>query len=253
MELAAAQGFDVRVVALPPGVDPADSPASFEERLARRRELPRLPRAAGDRARARPAGGVRTGARGARRASRTRRSGRTRYGWPPTGSTCRRRRRPASRRTAGGRATGEISPRLLEKGSRLERDALAGVAAHPGLRELLGRARAGALRRGAAPASASTCSSRGAAGRRARAAAGRARCAGCDRGDRRRDRQGTASAPARAPGPARARRRPTSSGRKSSRSNSRRSARPPRTWPKAARGARAAVSTALVDVQVDSE
>jgi hypothetical protein len=38
----------------------------------------------------------------------------------------------------GGRgATGEISPRLLEKGARLERDALAGVAAHPGLRELL--------------------------------------------------------------------------------------------------------------------
>jgi hypothetical protein len=38
----------------------------------------------------------------------------------------------------GGRgATGAISPRLLEKGSRLERDALAGVAAHPTLRELL--------------------------------------------------------------------------------------------------------------------
>jgi hypothetical protein len=37
----------------------------------------------------------------------------------------------------GGRATGEISPRLLEKGFRLERDALAGVAAHPDLRELL--------------------------------------------------------------------------------------------------------------------
>jgi hypothetical protein len=34
-------------------------------------------------------------------------------------------------------ATGEISPRLLEKGSRLERDALAGVAAHPELRDML--------------------------------------------------------------------------------------------------------------------
>src|SRR5919198_1474777 len=31
----------------------------------------------------------------------------------------------------------EISPRLLEAAERLERDALAGVAAHPGLRELL--------------------------------------------------------------------------------------------------------------------
>src|SRR5207253_6452486 len=35
MELAAAQGFDVRVVALPPGTDPADEPEGFEERLAR--------------------------------------------------------------------------------------------------------------------------------------------------------------------------------------------------------------------------
>ena len=48
-----------------------------------------------------------------------------------------RRPRPASRRGRGGRATGEISPRLLEAGDRLERDALAGVAAHPQLRELL--------------------------------------------------------------------------------------------------------------------
>ena len=49
----------------------------------------------------------------------------------------RRRRRPASRPAAASRATGEISPRLLEKGFRLERDALAGVAAHPELRDLL--------------------------------------------------------------------------------------------------------------------
>jgi DNA primase len=33
MEIAVAQGFDVNVVALPPGVDPADDPASFEGRL----------------------------------------------------------------------------------------------------------------------------------------------------------------------------------------------------------------------------
>jgi DNA primase len=33
MELAVAQGFDVNVVALPPGVDPADDPAGFEARL----------------------------------------------------------------------------------------------------------------------------------------------------------------------------------------------------------------------------
>ena len=34
MELAVAQGFDVRVVALPRGQDPADAPDGFEERLA---------------------------------------------------------------------------------------------------------------------------------------------------------------------------------------------------------------------------
>ncbi len=34
MELAVAQGFDVKVVALPPGVDPADDPRGFEVRLA---------------------------------------------------------------------------------------------------------------------------------------------------------------------------------------------------------------------------
>jgi DNA primase len=33
MELAAKQGFDVKVVTLPPGVDPADEPAGFEARL----------------------------------------------------------------------------------------------------------------------------------------------------------------------------------------------------------------------------
>ena len=33
MELAVAQGFDVNIVALPPGVDPADDPTGFEQRL----------------------------------------------------------------------------------------------------------------------------------------------------------------------------------------------------------------------------
>lgn len=35
MELAAQQGFDVKVVALPAGADPADDPNGFEQRLAR--------------------------------------------------------------------------------------------------------------------------------------------------------------------------------------------------------------------------
>src|SRR6478752_1631615 len=33
MELAVAQGFDVRVVSLPPGLDPADDPAAFQAQL----------------------------------------------------------------------------------------------------------------------------------------------------------------------------------------------------------------------------
>ena len=33
MELAVKAGFDVRVVALPPGVDPADEPKGFEAKL----------------------------------------------------------------------------------------------------------------------------------------------------------------------------------------------------------------------------
>src|ERR671930_2185829 len=35
MDLATAQGLDVRVVALPPGFDPADLADGFEQRLAR--------------------------------------------------------------------------------------------------------------------------------------------------------------------------------------------------------------------------
>ena len=34
MELAAGRGFDIRVVTLPPGTDPADEPQRFEDRLA---------------------------------------------------------------------------------------------------------------------------------------------------------------------------------------------------------------------------
>ncbi len=34
MELAVAQGFEVKIVALPPGIDPADDPSGFEARLA---------------------------------------------------------------------------------------------------------------------------------------------------------------------------------------------------------------------------
>ena len=137
MELAAVQGFDVRVVTLPPGQRPGRSGRRVRRAARARGELPLLPRAARDRARARPPGSLRPRARGAdalREDSPERQDAvrlaadrldlpkETQAGFAPG---------------RGGRATGEISPRLLEKGSRLERDALAGVAAYPELRELL--------------------------------------------------------------------------------------------------------------------
>jgi DNA primase len=137
MELAAAQGFDVRVVTLPPGRDPADLADEFDELLGRaesyvsyrvRLEIERAPDRQEAFVRVREVlsrfqedsperqDAVRLAA------DRLDLPKETQAGFAP----CR-----------GGRATGEISPRLLEKGFRLERDALAGVAAHPDLRDLL--------------------------------------------------------------------------------------------------------------------
>ena len=88
MELATSLGFDVRVVTLPPGQDPADAPAGFENRLAG----------------ASSSTGPRTSrrhscARGrCWRASTTRPSARTRCACSPTASTCPQRRSPASAR-----------------------------------------------------------------------------------------------------------------------------------------------------------
>jgi len=136
MELAAAQGFDVRVVALPPGLDPADAAEGFEERLGEaatylshrvRLEIERAPDRQEAFVRVREAlarfedsperhDAVRLAA------DRLDLPKETQAGLAPYGSRG---------------ATGTISPRLLEAGDRRERDALAGVAAHPDLRELL--------------------------------------------------------------------------------------------------------------------
>ena len=136
MELAAAQGFDVRVVTLPPGRDPADLSNEFDELLGRaesylsyrvRLEIERAPDRQEAFVRVREVlsrfedsperqDAVRLAA------DRLDLPKETQAGFAPG---------------RGSRATGEISPRLLEKGFRLERDALAGAAAHPDLRELL--------------------------------------------------------------------------------------------------------------------
>ena len=98
MELAKEKlGFDVRVVTLPKGQDPADAPAGFEARLAG-------PRATSSTASGSCSTAHRTDRRhsyaGARScsATRTRRIGRTRSACSLAGLTCRRRRWPDSRR-----------------------------------------------------------------------------------------------------------------------------------------------------------
>ena len=116
MELAAAQGFDVKVVTLPRGQDPADAPDGFEERLGGaesyllyrvRLELDR----SADRQEAW------CGCGRCSRRPRTRRSGRRRCGSSPTGSISRARRSPGShpRAARAGRAA-DAAPRLARGG-----------------------------------------------------------------------------------------------------------------------------------------
>ena len=131
MELAAAQGFELRIVTLPPGVDPADIPDGFEERLGRaegylgyrvRLEVERAP----DRQEA----FVRAREIIAQFEDSPELQAALRY-------LADRLDLPkdtlAGLAPRGRARTGTVSPKLLAAGERLERDALAGVAAHPGL------------------------------------------------------------------------------------------------------------------------
>jgi DNA primase len=141
MELAVRDGFTVRVVPLTPGTDPADDPAAFRERLASPVSYP-VHRVRLEHARATD----RESAFAAIRAFLTSLPDspehlvairvaadlldlppETQWGLAPA---------RGSARTAG-----VVSPRLLDAGLRLERSALAGVAAHESLLpdlELLG-------------------------------------------------------------------------------------------------------------------
>ena len=132
MELAAAQGLDVRVVALPAGFDPADLADGFEQRLARaesylgyrvRLEIER----AGDRQEA----FVRVREVLARFEDSPERQDAIRYAADKLDLPKETQAGLAPRIAAS--ATGRVSPRLLDAGERLERNALAGVAAHRSL------------------------------------------------------------------------------------------------------------------------
>jgi DNA primase len=135
MELAAAQGFDIRIVSLPPDTDPADDPAAFEERLATAENyLPYRVRIEVDRApdknrafeRVRE---VLAPFRDSPERQDAVRLAADRLGLP---ASLQAGLAPAAR--SGGAA---VSPKVLEAGVRQERDALAGVVAHSALMPLL--------------------------------------------------------------------------------------------------------------------
>ncbi len=141
MGLAVQEGFTVRVVPLPPGSDPADDPAAFQERLAKPVSYP-VHRVRLEHARARDRESAWTAILAFLNSLPdspehldARRVAADLLDLPPETQALL----APSRRSAA--TTGLSTPRLLDAGERLERHALAGVAAHDSLLpelELLG-------------------------------------------------------------------------------------------------------------------
>jgi DNA primase catalytic core len=134
MELALQQGFDVRVVALPPGRDPADDPSGFEERLGTAEpyavhrvhlELDRMHdrRQTHDR--------IQTFLDQIRESPE--RQAAWRLANDKLGLTVQLRSGVSGTTSAGAAP----SPRIVDMGERLERSALAGVRANPALERVL--------------------------------------------------------------------------------------------------------------------
>ena len=128
MELAAQRGFDIRVVTLPPGTDPADEPEGFQERLAGaesyvfyrvRLEI--------DRAADRQEGFQRAREMLNRFEDSPERQEAWRYANDKLGMTVQLQGR------ASTTSPGVGSRRVLEAGDRLERDVLAACFAFPSL------------------------------------------------------------------------------------------------------------------------
>jgi DNA primase len=135
MELAAAQGFDIHVVSLQVGTDPADDPASFEQRLASAEDyLPYRVRLEIERARDKQQAFQRVQEFLGRFADSPQRQDAVRLAADRLDLP---RETQAGLSPGASRSTGAISPKLLDWGSRLERNALAGVATYPALARLL--------------------------------------------------------------------------------------------------------------------
>ena len=133
MELAVAKGFDVQVVALPKGTDPADDPDAFEQRLHAPVSYPvHRVRLEHDRAPDKQTAfaSIRsflTALPDSPERLDALRVAADLLDLPPETQAGLAPARGSSR------AAGVVSPRLLDAGQRLERSALAGVAAHPRL------------------------------------------------------------------------------------------------------------------------
>lgn len=137
MELAAAKGFDVRVVTLPAGQDPADAPAGFEERLREAESylLYRV-RLELERASDRQEAFVRAREVLAKAEDSPERQDALRLLADRLDLPREALAGLASARRGAGDPRRE-APRLLEAGDRLERDVLAACVAHPSLVRLL--------------------------------------------------------------------------------------------------------------------
>ena len=140
MELASALGFDVRVVTLPKGQDPADAPAGFEQRLSGaasyvvhrvRLELERTP----DRQEA----FVRAREVLAKVEDSPERQDALRL-LADTLDLPRETLAGLGAKAQGRAPAADLSPAMLEKGEQLERRVLAACVLHPGLVTLLAEA-----------------------------------------------------------------------------------------------------------------
>ena len=136
MELAVGQGFDVQVVPLPKGTDPADDPAAFEQQLTRPVSYPvHRVRLLHERARDRQSAfaAIRTFLASIPDSPERQDALRLAADLLDLPPETQAGLAPAR----GSSHAGVVSPRLLDAGQRLERRALAGVAAFPELAEIL--------------------------------------------------------------------------------------------------------------------